>query len=154
MNKVPNSSFAWGYKGWKLGCKNQWQESIIFLEKASHLADLPDWIFLNLGIAYEHQGNYQAAISIYKNISTNHQNEIALFRLGTLLARQQQWLVAKYFLEKAIQKNPNYAEAYHNLGWVLLNIKNGRGEIQNLQSMQLAYGKALELYKQQDKLTL
>ncbi|NEQ41756.1 MAG: hypothetical protein F6K40_38465, partial [Okeania sp. SIO3I5] len=41
-----------------------------------------------------------------------------------------------------------------NLGWVLLNIKNGRGEIQNLQSMQLAYGKALELYKQQDKLTL
>ena len=153
ITKVPNSSFAWGYKGWKLGCKYQWEESIIYLEKASRLPDIPDWVFLNLGIAYEHQGNYQAAISIYKNISTNNQNEIALFRLGTLLARKQQWLIAKYFLEKAIHKNPNYAEAYHNLGWVLLNIKNHHGEIQNLQAMQLAYGKAVKLYKQENKLT-
>ena len=62
--KLPNSSFAWGCKGWKLGCKNQWQEAIIYLEKATHLADIKSWIFLNLGIAYEHQGNYQTAIQI------------------------------------------------------------------------------------------
>jgi len=35
-----------------------------------------------------------------------------------------------------------------------LNIKNDRGEIKNLQAMQLAYDKAVELYEQQDKLTL
>lgn len=106
---------------------------------------------MNLGIAYEYQGKYQTAIQIYKNISTNYQNEIALFRLGTLLGRQQEWLVAQSFLEKAIKINPNYAEAYHNLGWVLLNIKNPNGEIKNLEAMQLAYSKAVELYHQQQK---
>ncbi len=55
-----------------------------YLKKASHLADIPDWIFFNLGIAYKHHGNYQTAISIYKNFSKNHHNEISLFRLSTL----------------------------------------------------------------------
>ncbi|NEP88030.1 MAG: hypothetical protein F6K18_15025 [Okeania sp. SIO2C2] len=54
ITKFPNSSFAWGCKGWKLGCKNQWQEAIISLEKATHLSDIKSWILLNLGIAYEH----------------------------------------------------------------------------------------------------
>ncbi|MGD1698703.1 hypothetical protein [Dapis sp. BLCC M229] len=62
-------------KGYKLGRKNQWQEAVFYLKKASHLADIPDWIFLNLGIAYEHYGNYQATISIYKNFSNNHHKE-------------------------------------------------------------------------------
>ncbi|MDJ0557035.1 MAG: protein kinase [Microcoleaceae cyanobacterium MO_207.B10] len=147
INQLPDSTFAWGCKGWRLGCKNQWQEAINCLEKASHLPEVSVWIFLNLGIAYEHLGNYQAAIQIYKNISTNYQNEIALFRLGTLLGRQQQWFIAKSFLEKAIKINANYAEAYHNLGWVLLNIKNSHGEIKNLEAMQSAYSKAVELYE-------
>lgn len=154
MTQLPNSAFACGCKGWKLGCQNQWEEAIISLEKATHLAPVSSWIFLNLGIAYEQVGNYQAAIQIYKNFSTNSQNEIALFRLGTLLGRQKQWFIAKSFLEKAIKINPNYAEAYHNLGWVLLNIKTHHGEIQSLQKMQSAYGKAVELYEQQQKYVL
>ena len=124
---------------------------IICLEKATNLSEVPVWIFLNLGIAYEYQGNYQIAIQIYKNISTNYQNEIALFRLGRLLGRQQQLLIAESFLEKAIKINPNYAEAYHNLGWVLLNIKNSNGEVKNLEAMRLAYSKAFELYHKQKK---
>lgn len=151
INQLPNSTFAWGYKGWKLGCKNQWHEAIICLEKSTYLSEVPVEIFLNLAIAYEYQGNYQTAIEIYKNISKNYQNEIALFRLGTLLGRQHQWLVAQSFLEKAIKINPNYAEAYHNLGWVLLNIKNYNGDIQNLEAMQLAYSNAIELYYLQKK---
>ena len=119
---------------------------IICLEKATNLSEVPVWIFLNLGIAYEYQGNYQTAIQIYKNISTNYQNEIALFRLGRLLGRQQQWLISQFFLEKTIKINPNYPEDYQNLGWVLLNIKNYKGEIKNLEAMQLAYSKAVELY--------
>ena len=59
---------------------------------------------------------FKYVIQIYKNFSNNYQNEIALFRLGTFLGRQQQWLLAKSFLEKAIKINPNYAEYSHNLG--------------------------------------
>lgn len=51
----------------------------------------------------------------------------------------------------AIELKPDYAEAHHNLGWVLLNIKSQDGSVKNFREMWLAYRKAVELYSQQQK---
>ncbi len=45
----------------------------------------------------------------------------------------------------------SYAKAEHNVGLVLLNIKNHDGEIQNLQAIQYADSKAVKSYEKQQK---
>jgi hypothetical protein len=57
-------------------------------------------------------------------------------------------------LEKATQLKPDYAEAHHNLGWVLFNIKDQKGQVENFRAMRSAYRKAAELYSQQQKYAL
>ena len=58
------------------------------------------------------------------------------------------------YLEKAIKYHPIYAEAYHNLGWVLLNIKGQDGQVENCREMLSAYSKATELYAKEQKLPM
>lgn len=77
--------------------------------------------------------------------------QIKFIRLGTLMGRQKQWSRARSHLAKAVQLKPDYAEAHHNLGWVLLNIKNQDGQVENLREMWSAYRQAIELYAQQQK---
>lgn len=84
-----------------------------------------------------------------------------LFRLGTLTAQQAQrtgqpdlWSKASVFLEIAVQLQPDYAEAYHNLGWVLHHIRNNSGLIENYPKVLATYRQAIQLYERQNKLTL
>ncbi|MFO0279886.1 MAG: hypothetical protein ACK51U_02345, partial [bacterium] len=44
-----------------------------------------------------------------------------------------------------------YPEAYHNLGWVLLNLKTADGQIQYARELLSYYRQAITLYNQQDK---
>lgn len=46
------------------------------------------------------------------------------------------------------------AEAYHNLGWVLLQLGLEHNQAQNFRDMRLAYAQAVQLYRQQQKLAL
>ncbi|MFM6404891.1 MAG: tetratricopeptide repeat protein, partial [Microcystis sp.] len=68
-----------------------------------------------------------------------------------LLAQLGQWKQAKTHLEQAIQLQPDYPEAYHNLGWVLLNLKTADGQIQYARELLSYYRQAIILYNQQDK---
>lgn len=153
--QVPDSSFALGFIGWKQALQGLWTDAIPKFEKASRQAQAPVWIFGNLGIVCEHTENITGAIKAYEACHQKFRPDaFTQLRLGTLLARQGQWLPARSYLEKAIQLRPDYAEAHHNLGWVLLNIKTGNGEVENFRALWSAYRKAIELYGLQQKMGL
>ena len=44
---------------------------------------------------------------------------------------------------------PDYAEAHHNLAWVLFNLKDQKGQVENLRARRSAYRTSFELYSQQ-----
>lgn len=153
--QVPDSAFVWGFKGWKQAEQGLLADAIPNFEQAKRQAQVPAWVFLNLGIAHEHLKNLQGAIQVYEAYSRKFQNDaFTLFRLGTLLGREGQWSQARSYLEKAVQLKPDYAEAHHNLGWVLLNIRSQDGHVENFREIWSAYRKAAELYPQQQKYAL
>ncbi len=141
-----------GFQGWKKGKQSLWNDALICFEQATRKAQVPNSVIVNYGIALEHSNNIQEAVKVYETLTQKfNDNAFVLFRLGTLLGRIRQWIQAKSYLEKAIQLKPNYAEAFHNKGWVLLNIKNSDGEIENIRELLSAYHQAIRLYEQQYK---
>lgn len=150
--QVPDSAFAWGFKGWKQACQGLWTDALSSFEQASHKAQVPSWVLINQGITQEQLQSIQSAIQAYEAHSQKFPPDaLALFRLGTLLGRLGQWKQARSYLEKAVQLKPDYAEAYHNLGWVLLNIRNQDGQVENFRELLSAYRKAADLYPKQYK---
>lgn len=140
------------HKGWKQASLSLWADALLSFEQAKNQAQAPAWVFLNLGITHEHLQNTQKAIQVYEACSRTLPNDtLTLFRLGTLFGQQGQWSQARSCLERAVQLKPEYAEAHHNLGWVLLNIKGQDGHVKNFREMWSAYRKAVELYEQQQK---
>lgn len=153
--QVPDSAFAWGFKGWKQASVGSWADVLLNFQQAKRQPRLHSWVFLNLAITYEYLQDTQKAIAAYEACNqTLLNNPFTLFRLGTLLGQQAQWSQAYLFLERAVQLKPEYAEAHHNLGWVLLNIKGQDGNVKNFREMWSAYRKAVELYSQQQKYDL
>jgi tetratricopeptide (TPR) repeat protein len=153
--QVPDSAFAWGFKGWRQATCGQWADALTSFKQATCHANAPAWVFVNLGIVQEHLQNFQNAFQIYEACSQKFPNNaLVLFRLGTLFGKQGQWLQAYVYLEKAIQLKPNYPEAYHNLGWVLLNIQGQDGQVDHFREILSAYRQAAELYSQQQKYQL
>lgn len=152
---VPDSSFAWGFTGWKQAIQGLWTDAIPNFEKAARPAQASAWVLENLGIAREQVQNIPGAIQAYEAYNQKFPPAAFIqFRLGTLLGRQGQWRPARSYLEKAIQLKPDYAEAHHNLAWVLFNLKDQKGQIENLRAMRSAYRTSFELYSQQQKLAL
>lgn len=152
---VPDSGFALGFQGWKCAVQGQWQEAANLWQLASQKRNGPVWILPNLGIAQENLQNLPAAIRTYElQIQKFPHDAIALQRLGTVYGCQGQWEQAKNYLGKAVQNQPNYAEAFHSLGWVLLNLKEQNGQTVNSRDIVSTYRKAFELYSQQSKSAL
>ncbi len=150
--QVPDSGFAWGFKGWKQALQGLWVDAISDFQQAKRYVSSPAWVFCDLAIACEHLQNISDAIQAYEAYNQKFSpNAFILFRLGTLSGKCGQWLQARSFLEKAVKLNPDYAEAHHNLGWVLLNIKDQDGQVANYREMRSAYRQAAELYAQQHK---
>lgn len=155
INQVPDSALAWGLKAWKQCSQDLWNDALISFQQASGQKSIPGWVLINYGITQENLQNYESAIQLYENyIQKFAPQAFILFRIGTLYAVIGQWQKAKLSLEKAIKYNPGYAEAYHNLGWVLLNIKSQDGQVENSREMLSAYGKAAELYAKEQKLPM
>lgn len=155
ITQVPDSSFVWGIKGWKQAIQGLWGDALSSFEQAKRQGQPPAWVWLNLAITYEYLQNIQSAIQTYETYNQKFPlNPFSLFRLGTLLGRQQEWISARSYLEKSIQLKSDYAEAYHNLGWVLFNIKNPDGQIKNYREVLSAYKTATDLYAQQQKYAL
>ncbi len=159
INQVPDSALAWGLKAWKQCSQDLWNEALTSFQQASSHKLVPGWVLINYGITQENLQGYQSAIQIYENFLQKFTEPQAvqafvLFRLGTLYGQVRELQKARLCLEKAIKYNPGYAEAYHNLGWVLLNIKSQDGQVENSREMLSAYGKAAELYAKQQKLPM
>ncbi|ABA25089.1 serine/threonine protein kinase with TPR repeats (plasmid) [Trichormus variabilis ATCC 29413] len=152
ITQVPDNSFGWGFKGWKAAVKCLWTDAISDFEQASRKSKVSSWILINQGIAQEYLHNFQAAIQAYETHTQQFSpHAFVLFRLGTLYGRLGQWEKARSYLEKAVHEKSNYAEAYHNLGWVLLNIKDQDGQVENFREILSSYRKAVELYTEQQK---
>ena len=154
IGQIEDSAFAWGYKGWKLATKCRWEEAIALLETATRQQEVPDWAFVNLAVACERVGREEDAIDIYRQKLNRTADDFCLYRLGGLLGDRGEWREARSHLEAAVKLNPNYAEAYHNLGWVLFHLIQAGEDSSNFMEMRSAYLKAVELYKLQNKVDL
>lgn len=153
--QVPDSSVAWGLRGWKKAKYGLWNDALSSFEQASRKKQVPSWVLINHAITHEHLQNLQGAIQIYEVHSQKFQpHAFVCFRLGSLYGKLEQWTQARIHLEKAIDLHQNYAQSYHNLGWVLLNINNKDGQVENFREILSAYCKANELYTQQQKHSL
>jgi eukaryotic-like serine/threonine-protein kinase len=147
---VPNSAMAWGLKGWRSAAQGQWAEAQDCYQRAIQQTQVPAWIFKNLGAIYEKTNNLPLAIQVYEAYSQTFPTDAySYFRQGTLLAKRQEWQGAIAALEQTIGLRSDYAEAYHNLAWSLLNLKDDEGQIEEVRKMMVAYRRAIELYEQQ-----
>ncbi len=151
----PHNPWGLGFQGWKKGNQGLWNDALDYFERADASSNNTQWNSINHGITLEHLNNTSDAIGVYDScLSKFGDNELLLFRLGTLKGKVGQWVAGLSHLEKAIQLKPDYAEAYHNKGWILLNIRNGDGDVEDIRALLSAYSKAYELYLQQSKTNL
>lgn len=153
ITQVPDSSFAWGYKGWKQAVGRLWNNALSCFQQINYQFNTHSWVLFNYGVTQELLNDLEGAIKAYLIYSQNFPpNPFVAFRLGTLLGKIGRWQEAKTYLEQAVQLKSDYAEAYHNLGWVLLNIKTPDGQIQYFRQLLAAYRQANILYTGQNKL--
>ncbi len=152
LQENPTNLFVLGYKGWQQVNSGQLLDAIQSFQKASQDPNGQAWILINTAIAYEYANNITEAIQTYEICTKKMpQFPFVYYRLGTLLGKSQQWQSAKQQLQKAIDLKNDYGEAYHNLGWVLLNQKNSEGEIESVRELIGAYKTAVTCYKQQNQ---
>lgn len=155
ITQSPENAWAWGFKGWQKSRQGLWNEALPCFDRATSQAKVSSSIIINYGIALECSNNIQEAIRIYEiHLHRFGDNAFALFRLGTLFGIIGQWIKAKSYLDKVINLKPDYAEAYHNKGWVLLHDRNQNGEVKNIRELLFAYRQAVKLYEQQHKSNL
>jgi len=153
--QVPDSAVAWGLKGWKKAKQGLWRDALTSFEQASKLDRVPGWVLINYAITQENMPNILGAIQVYELHAQKFSPlPLVYFRLGSLYGKTGEWEKARLYIERAIQLHTNYAAAYHNLGWILLNLRNSGGQIENMHEMLSAYRQALDLYTLQQKFPL
>ena len=149
--ECPQSSLGKGIQGWRLAKNRQWEQAIIYFKQAKG----DNWIILNTAVTEEYLGNIQEAIKIYQTYLNEFPNDYKiLYRLGLLNAQIKQWQDAKNYLQECLKLKSDYAEAYHNLGWVLLHIKTNDGNVQHFHPLLESYKKAIHFYSAQGKIQL
>ncbi|TAE59111.1 MAG: serine/threonine-protein kinase [Nostocales cyanobacterium] len=152
IDQFPDSAIAWGLMGWKQAKSRLWNDAFSSFQTATQKTEVPSWILINYGITQEHLQNIQGAIQVYEiYLQTFPHHAFICFRLGTLYGKLGKWEEAQKYLDQAIHLNPNYAPAYHNLGWVLLNLKNQDNQVDDFRKMLSAYRQANELYTLQNQ---
>lgn len=148
-------SFVEGYRAWQMAVQGLEPIALTTFEQASQKPKVPGWVWLNLGILHERHQNLFQAKQCYENYLQKFPDApLALLRLGTVQALLDQWEEAVSVLEKAVRIKPDYAEAYHNLGWVLLNLMKQGTRVSNRVELQSVYRQAVQLYEQQGKSVL
>ncbi len=153
MAAVPQSAFPWGFKGWQQSRLGLWQEALASFQGGSQQPEVPGWIILNQAIVLEQRQDIAGAVQVYQTyIDKFGDHAFALYRLGTLSGQMGAWEEGRSYLEHATQLKPDYGEAYHNLGWVLMNIRDSQGEVENATQVLSAYRQAVQFYQKQGKL--
>lgn len=151
VTQVPNNSIALGFQAWYEYRDRNLNACRQSLELACKCGEIPDWVARDRGLIDEHLNDFPSALEWYKHRHQEiPQDAWICYRLGTVLARLNQWQDAKGYLEQAVKQDPNLAPAYRNLGWVLSNLLTVDGKIQSVQDLMAAYRQALALYEVQD----
>ena len=152
ISSVPYQSFSWGFKGWQNASHQQWPEALQAFEQASKKRDVAKWVAYNSGITQERINPTNQVIQHYERLNRQfNDNSFILFRLGTILGQQGDWRAAHSYLQKAVQVRPDFAEAQHNLGWVLLNLRKEDTQGKFVRDIFAAYKKAVALYIQNNQ---
>jgi len=101
---------------------------------------------LNLGVAYEKQGEFDAAIKEYE--SAAKKLPLAHLYLGNVYFQKNEWGQAEKSYRRAIRKEPGQADAYNNLAWLYYLKKENLDEAETLalKAMELNPGK-IQLYQ-------
>jgi tetratricopeptide (TPR) repeat protein len=71
---------------------------------------------INLGVAYEKEGELDQAIKEYRLAAKKL--PIAYLYLGNAHFEKEEWADAETYYKKAIKKDPQQADAYNNLAWL------------------------------------
>lgn len=91
---------------------------------------------LNLGVAYEHKGEYDLAIREYE--SASKQKPVAYLYLGNVYFLKSEYDKAEACYRDAIRKDPGLADAYNNLAWLLYSQKKNLDEARSLALKAIA----------------
>lgn len=74
----------------------------------------------NLADEYEHSGEADKAYELFHYLTNIQPGEpLSHFNLGNFFLRQNQHIEAAKCYETAIEKDPNFIEAYYNIAWIL-----------------------------------
>jgi tetratricopeptide (TPR) repeat protein len=92
---------------------------------------------LNLGVTYEQQGDFDNAIKEYSLAAKNLPR--ANLHLGNAYFQKREWKEAEDFYRKAIEAEPDNADAHNNLAWLYYTRK------ENLDQAEGLAQKAVEL---------
>ncbi len=85
---------------------------------------------LNLGIAYEKDGEFDNAIKEYKAAARKF--PIAYLYLGNVHFQKNELDQAEKYYKKAIRKNPHNADAHNNLAWLYCIREENLNKAENL----------------------
>ncbi|MDY7008932.1 MAG: protein kinase [Cyanobacteriota bacterium] len=151
VTQVPNNAIALGLQGWYEFRGRNLTACGQSLDLACQCEDIPDWVARDRGLIDEHLNDLTSAVQWYQYRHQQIPEDAWIcYRLGTVLARLNQWQDAKRYLEQAVKQDQNLAPAYRNLGWVLSNLRVG-GKIESVQDLMAAYRQALALYEVQNQ---
>lgn len=92
---------------------------------------------LDLGVAYEKQGEFDLAVSEYQHAAGKL--PAAYLYIGNVYFQKHEMDQAERYYRKAIREDPGNADAYNNLAWLYSSEKR------NLQEAERLALKALEL---------
>ncbi len=85
---------------------------------------------LNLGVAYEKNGEMDNALKEYKVASKKL--PIAFLYIGNIYFQKEEFDEAESYYKKAINKDPGNADAYNNLAWLYYAKKEKLDEAERL----------------------
>ncbi len=90
---------------------------------------------LNLGVTYEQQGEFDNAIKEY-NLAAKKLPRAFLY-LGNTHFQKKEWKEAEDYYLKAIEAEPDNADAYNNLAWLYYRKKENLGQAEKLAQRAL-----------------
>ena len=85
---------------------------------------------LNLGVAYEKKSEWESAIKEYE--AASKKLPLAYTYLGNVYFQKNEFQVAEEYYRKAINKDPENADAYNNLAWLYFTKKEQLEEAEQL----------------------